>query len=103
MRITIFACLAMWLLGVVLAQEAKPLCPRHVEPPFYPHVVRVAHVQGKVILLVTIDADGKVIDAEATNDEQRVLLLKLSTASSIRRWTFTKPPFAPYKQMITSL
>ena len=49
---------------------------------------------------MTIDADGNVHDAEATNDEKSVTLLKLSTISNIRHWTFMKPPFAPYKQTI---
>ena len=51
-------------------------------------------------LSTTIDADGKVTDAEVTNDGKWVALLKRSTISNIGHWTFTKPPFAPYKQTI---
>lgn len=69
MKIKTFACLLLLLLpGTFFAQEAEPLCPRHIETPLYPLPVRVAHVQGKVALSVTIGADGKVMDAEATND-----------------------------------
>ena len=94
----LFGCFLFGLAGTCFGQEAKPLCARHIEPPFYPPVAATAHVQGKVILSVTIDADGNVKDAEATNYEKWVALLKSSAISNIKSWTFMKPPFAPYKQ-----
>jgi hypothetical protein len=80
------------------AQSAPPLCPRHIESPVYPAIARVAHVSGEVILKVTLDADGNVKDAEATNTDRFVPLLKVTTIENIRRWTFAKPPFAPYTE-----
>jgi hypothetical protein len=100
MKVKIFGCLVLWLVGPCFGQEVKSLCPRHIEPPFYPHIAATAHVYGKFVLSVTIDADGNVQDAEATNDGKWVALLKLSTISNIRHWTFTNPPFAPFKQTI---
>ena len=80
----------------------RPLCPKHIEDPTYPAIARTAHVTGKVVLALTIDADGKVTNAEVSNEnEQGVKLLAIGTVRNARLWTFEKPPTAPYKQTIT--
>lgn len=88
------------IIGSCLAQDQPGLCPRHIETPTFPQIARVAHVTGKVILSVTIDADGNVTNAEATNKDKWVRLLKKSAIDNVRRWTFSKPPSAPYIETI---
>ena len=99
MKVNLLGCFLLWLAGTCFGQEAKPLCPRHIELPAYSPLAATAHIQGNVILSVTIDADGNVKDAEATNGGKWALL-EHNAISNIRHWTFTKPPFAPYKQTI---
>jgi TonB family protein len=82
------------------AQSQQPLCPRHIETPVYAAIARAANVSGKVALRITIDADGSVKDAEATNTDRGVPLLKLGAIDNVRRWTFEKPPFAPYTETL---
>ncbi|MFZ0634548.1 MAG: energy transducer TonB [Candidatus Acidiferrales bacterium] len=95
-----FGCLLVWLAAACFGQGHEALCPRHVEPPVYPQIARVAHVTGNVVLSVTIDADGHVTNAEATNQDKFVALLKPGSIENIRHWTFAKPPFAPYVETI---
>lgn len=84
-------------------QAERALCPRHIETPAYPSIAQSANVTGKVSVALTIDADGKVADVEATTTESNVPkshLLESMTVTNIRRWTFAKPATAPYKQTI---
>ena len=58
---------------------------------------------GEVVLLLTIDADGHVTDAVATNDEKPagvINILRANAISNIRLWTFAKPLTAPDQQTI---
>ena len=100
MRTITVGSLLLWLAASCFGQGQTPLCPRHIEPPGYPRIARVAHVTGKLVLSVTIDADGHVADAELTNESRLTGLLKKGALSNMRRWTFTKPPSAPYKETI---
>ncbi len=99
----IAACGCLWLCLTCnsFAQSQEPLCPKHVEIPVYPPIARTAHVTGKVVLVLTLDADGKVSDVKvAKEDDKGVRLLKLAAIDNIRLWTFAKPPSAPYTQTI---
>jgi TonB family protein len=100
MRAKMFGCLMLWMAGTCFGQEAMPLCPRHIETPLYPPIAHTANVYGKVFLTITINADGKVVYAEISSVANSLPLLERDTISNIRRWTFTKPPVAPYKQAI---
>ena len=92
-------CLACGCLGQTTQQA---LCPKHVETPAYPPIGVTAHLTGKVILTLTLDADGKVSEVKVANeDEQKVGILEQSAIDNIRLWTFAKPPSAPYMQTIT--
>lgn len=91
------------LTGTCFGQSGEPLCPRHIETPTYPTIAHWANETGKVTLTLTIDADGKVKDAEAVTTDSNVSgskLLEPGTVANIRRWTFANPPLAPYKQTI---
>jgi TonB family protein len=100
MRTVLAACLLVWFSGSSFGQEEKPLCPTHIQSPGYPRIARVAHVEGKLVLSVTIDAGGDVTDVVVTNDGKSLELLKRDTIFNARTWRFTKPPLAPYKQTI---
>ena len=100
MNRTTLVCLLLGLAGSCFGQSMGPLCPRHIEMPTYPPIARAAHVTGKVSLMVTIDAGGRVTNAEVTNNDRWVPLLKTAAIENIRTWTFTKPPSAPYTQTI---
>jgi len=72
---------------------------RHIETPIYPSIAQIAHVTGKVTLMLTIDADGKVGDVKAVTMEL-TRLLEHASVTNVRRWTFAKPSAAPYKQTV---
>jgi TonB family protein len=57
--------------------------------PAYPELARRMHVSGKVVLLVTIDADGKV---SATKVESGHALLAPAAQDAVSRWRFAPAP-----------
>jgi TonB family protein len=72
---------------------------KHIETPEYPPLARVTRQMGEIVLLVTIDADGKVQRVAAILDkpnQQVYPLLQNAAVDNMQHWTFTKPPFAPY-------
>ena len=82
----------------------EPLCPRHIEIPFYPPIANSANISGTVALTLTIDAEGKVEDVNARTTDSKVpgtRLLETGSVANIRRWTFAKPRSAPYTQTIS--
>jgi len=85
--------------GSCLAQTSPALCPRHMETPEYPIIARFAGISGKVVLRVTIGADGSVIKAAAI-EAKPIQMLDDSAIANIRQWTFAKPPKAPYVETI---
>jgi len=60
----------------------------------------MARIQGKVVLLMTIDSNGNVIDAKRTNDDKSHPLLKINAIDNIRHWTFENPSSARRTQTI---
>jgi TonB family protein len=53
--------------------------------PTYPELARRMHVSGKVVLLVSIDADGKV---SGTKVESGHALLVQAAQDAVSRWRF---------------
>ncbi len=98
------ACTFLWfcLAYTCFGQSQEALCPRHIEIPTYPPIGRTAHLIGKVVLTLSIDADGKVSDVKVANEEDNKGAgpLRLAATENIRLWTFEKPPIAPYTQTI---
>ncbi|MGB7669234.1 MAG: energy transducer TonB, partial [Candidatus Acidiferrales bacterium] len=101
MRLAICSFLLFCLAGTCAAQVQPALCPRHIETPFYPQIALMAHVTGKVIVAVTIAADGKISDAKVINHDNFVKLLGANAVENIRHWTFVRPPTAPYTEAVT--
>jgi TonB family protein len=102
MKAAISVCV-LCLAGVCGAQTQPALCPRHIETPVYPQIARMAQLSGKILLAVTIDADGKVQDARVASSETSETFVKLvgsSAINNVRHWTFAKPPTAPYTETL---
>jgi TonB family protein len=59
--------------------------------PAYPELARRMHVSGKVVLLVTIQPDGKV---SATKVESGHALLAPAAQDAVSRWRFAPAPEA---------
>ena len=95
-------CLPFLLAFSCMSQNQQTLCPKHIETPSYGALAKIAHVSGRVVLAVTIDADGKVSDVKVTNeDEGFVKFLEAGAVANIRLWSFAKPQSATYRQNIT--
>jgi hypothetical protein len=61
----------------------------------------MTRLTGKITLTVTIDREGRVEQVEgATNAPAHGPILKDAAVENMRHWTFAKPPFAPYSQVI---
>jgi TonB family protein len=60
-------------------------------PPAYPELARRMHVSGKVVLLVTIQPDGKV---SATKVQSGHALLAPAAQDAVSRWRFAPGPEA---------
>lgn len=105
MKRLVFGCALCFLCSSAFVQGGeKALCPRHIEAPDYPAVARVAHVTGRFTLTVTIDAEGDVTHVDATTDNPVARahpLLQKYAIANMERWTFPKPPYAPYTQDIS--
>jgi TonB family protein len=100
---TALGCLLLCSAAACFGQGSEALCPRHMEAPDYPPIARSAHVTGKITLTVTIDAEGRVenVDATAEDPRQRAHpLLQRYAIENMRHWTFAKPPAAPYMETI---
>jgi TonB family protein len=102
MRPLVFG-LALWFASGCSGNSHASLCPKHIETPVYPTLARQTRITGKIMLTVTIGARGNVTNVEAsTNDplRQKFPILQKSAIENMQRWTFAKPPLAPYRQTI---
>ncbi len=54
-------------------------------PPIYPELAKRMHVGGKVVLLVTVQADGSVA---STKVESGHALLTAAAEDAVKRWRF---------------
>ena len=103
MKQVALGCLLLCSAAVCFGQGTEALYPRHIEAPDYPPVARAAHVTGKITLTVTIDAEGKVENVEATSEDPRQRahpLLQRYAVENMRHWTFAKPSAVPYMETI---
>jgi TonB family protein len=71
-------------IGTAFAAPAHRAIVSRVSPT-YPELARRMHVFGKVVLLVTIDADGKVL---STKVESGHALLAPAAQDAVSRWRF---------------
>ena len=94
----------LFLVATVSFGQTQPaICPKHIETPEYPPLARQTRLMGEIVLSVTIDADGRVehVTTIAENHKRQPFpLLQNSAVENMQHWTFTKPPFAPYTEVI---
>ncbi len=74
--------------GIALAATTQRAIVSRVSPT-YPELARRMHVSGKVVLLVTIQPDGKV---SATKVESGHALLAPAAQDAVSRWRFAPGP-----------
>lgn len=76
------------------------LTPKPVKTvaPVYPREAKAAHIQGAVVLQVTLDEDGGVSDVEV---ESGPAALVQAAIDSVRQWQFSKPLQAPVTITVT--
>ena len=75
--------------GATLAATPRAIVSR--VSPAYPELARRMHVSGKVVLLVTIQPDGRV---SATKVESGHALLAPAAQDAVSRWRFAPGPEA---------
>lgn len=102
MKIAAFVALFLWVAVTSFGRSQQILCAKHIESPSYPTLAWTARVAGRVIMMATIDKDGKVTKVEsATNNSLRPNpILEKAAAEILERWIFAPPPFAPFSQTI---
>ena len=91
--------LLFWLTASCLGQT---VCPKHIETPDYPPVAAKARIQGRIVVHVTLDAEGKVTKVEIPEDvaDSTQPILQKSAIDSMKQWTFEKPASAPVTRVI---
>jgi hypothetical protein len=85
-----------WVLASGCGRAQTALAPKHVEAPDYDRTANLAHIQGEILVKVTVNADGNVEDAHATG----VPMLAAVAATNARLWTFEKPRHAPFEETL---
>jgi hypothetical protein len=80
--------LAVPMLGQNISAAHVPTVPilLGADLPTYPPVWRVAHLTGKVVVLVTIK-DGRVVETTVKSGETH---LQLPTVANLKTWRFAK-------------
>lgn len=76
---------------------SQTLRPRYIETTTYPASARVARIQGRVTLKVTIDKDGTVQHVELAHPMayRTQPVLQQSAIDNMRHWKFDRPASAP--------
>lgn len=75
-------------LMVALAMPARAADERAVKsrvPPTYPEIAKRMRITGEVRVSVTVDADGKVIEAKAISGNR---MLGAAAEDAVRKWKF---------------
>jgi TonB family protein len=76
----------LWLLLTLNPQGAvDATCVKHIVVPGYPHLARVATLQGTVTVEIEIDSDGSVTSKRSSGPND---LLRRASEENAARWTF---------------
>lgn len=75
------------LLGATTVHAQEPPCGIHTitetVAPIYPPIAKAAHVSGDVMLLITLEHDGSVSDAQVIRGPE---MLKKSAIAFVKGW-----------------
>src|SRR5216684_2858464 len=74
---------AAWLF--LMWEGAGTRCVLHIESPQYPHLARMARIQGEVKIHAKISCDGKVI---SVTTESGHTILKREVEENVKKWVF---------------
>ena len=83
-RIASFALLALLAASAVTARADDRAIKSRVAP-VYPELAKRMKISGLVTVQATVDAEGKVTDAKATNGNR---LLSGAAEDAVRKWRF---------------
>ena len=103
MKKSIVTSLFFLVTTISVGQTQPAICPKHIETPEYPPLARQTRMLGEIALSVTIDADGRVESVKVLlpdGKQKPYQFLQNAAIENMQRWTFTKPPFAPYTEVI---
>jgi len=67
----------------------KDMKPTHIEDLSYPSIAYMAGIQGVVVVRATLDADGKVAEAEVLSGPEALTLLSVENT---KKWHFEPNP-----------
>ena len=73
------------------SDEKRPLIyVKHLEPPYYPPLARVTRIQGTVVMMLKLGADGKVLTIEESSDPMKRVstILRNDAEKNVKTWTF---------------
>jgi hypothetical protein len=70
------------LFTLTTASSVAQLCVQRVVTPAYPRLARIAQIQGKVTVELTVDSGGKIAVGKATGPK----LLIENTEENLRHW-----------------
>ena len=83
-RLAYFALVALMAASAVTARAEERAIKSRVQP-IYPELAKRMKIAGSVSIQATVDADGKVTDAKATNGNR---LLAGAAEDAVRKWKF---------------
>ena len=83
-RLACFALLALLAASAVTARADERAVKSRVSP-VYPELAKRMKISGSVSVQATVDAEGKVTDAKATNGNR---LLAGAAEDAVRKWRF---------------
>ena len=81
------ACLLMFWMYLLAPAARGQLKPLHIESPRYPEMARIALIQGKVELKITVGPEGS-LRVEARGGDK---LLQTQAVANVRLWRFERP------------
>ena len=75
------------------SDEKRPLIyVKHLEPPYYPPLARVTRIQGTVVMMLKLGADGKVLTIEESSDPMKRVstILRNDAEKNVKTWEFAE-------------
>jgi TonB family protein len=84
-----FIAIALAFAFVFAGRAAEQRAVKSRVAPIYPEIAKRMRISGDVKLEVTVDADGKVIDAKPVSGNG---MLSAAAQDAVRKWRFASAP-----------